>query len=216
MSRATRLRPTRCPSSCSSAWIRGDPVGLPRILVHFPDPRRERRVRLGTRRRLAPAPSVIARPRHLEHPAHRLHRIDGLVRPHESEGLGNVIDSRANQAAAFPRISRSSSSCLTFRRSCRSSVRSSLVSPSARNPSSWSSCSTHFRIVFAVDSNSRANSSGVRPRPGPARPSAARTPARTVYDPSSSTCVDTSVPAVWMCPRNRVNFKQIITALRRG
>ena len=25
MSRATRLRPTRCPSSCSSAWIRGDP-----------------------------------------------------------------------------------------------------------------------------------------------------------------------------------------------
>ena len=74
-----------------------------------------------------------------------------------------MIDSRANQAAAFPRISRSSSSCLTFRRSCRSSVRSSLVSPSARNPSSWSSCSTHFRIVFAVGSNSRASSSDVRP-----------------------------------------------------
>ena len=37
--------------------LRMDPgrsVGLPRILVHFPDPRRERRVRLGTRRRLAP------------------------------------------------------------------------------------------------------------------------------------------------------------------
>ena len=48
--------------------LRMDPgrsVGLPRILVHFPDPRRERRVRLGTRRRLAPAPSVMVVSRYL-------------------------------------------------------------------------------------------------------------------------------------------------------
>ena len=68
------------------------------------------------------------------------------------------MDSRANQAAAFPRISRSSLSCLFSRRSSRSSRRSSVVSPSERSPSSRSSCSTHFRIVFAVGSNS------VRPR----------------------------------------------------
>jgi hypothetical protein len=51
----------------------------------------------------------------------------GLVSPHELESFGGIEPvSRANQAAAFFRISRSSRSVFTSRRSRRSSSRSSL------------------------------------------------------------------------------------------
>ena len=83
--------------------------------------------------------------------------------PSRIRRLREVIDSLANQAAAFPRISRSSSSCLASRRSWRSSARSAVVSPSACSPSSMSACVAHFRIVFGDGSNSFASSSGLRP-----------------------------------------------------
>jgi hypothetical protein len=60
----------------------------------------------------------------------------------------------------FFRISRSSRSVLTSRRSRPSSSRSSVVRPSARTPSSRSACATQLRVDCAVGSN---NSSGVRP-----------------------------------------------------
>ena len=56
----------------------------------------------------------------------------GLVIAHELEPLGGIASvSRANQAAAFDRISRSSLSCLTSRRRRTSSSRSALVKPFA-------------------------------------------------------------------------------------
>ena len=52
---------------------------------------------------------------------------------------------------------------LFSRLSCRSSSRSSVVSPSLRRPSSRSACLTQFRIAPDEGSNSFANSSIDRP-----------------------------------------------------
>src|SRR5205085_3304925 len=91
-------------------------------------------------------------------------RMDGLVCRHELESLdGIVFVSRANQAAAFDRIARSSRSWRTSRRSRRSSSRSSVVRPSVRSPASTAACFSQFRMACADGSNWRANSSGVRP-----------------------------------------------------
>src|SRR5213594_1314534 len=90
--------------------------------------------------------------------------MDGLVCGHELESLdGTVLVSRANQAAAFERIARSSRSWRTSRRRRRSSSRSSVVRPSIRSPASRAACFIQFRIAWADGSNWRANSSGVRP-----------------------------------------------------
>src|SRR2546425_656877 len=87
-----------------------------------------------------------------------------LVRRHELESLdGSELVSRANQAAAFRRISRSSRRALTSRRRRRTSSRSSVVRPSERRPSSRSAWRSQFRIVCADGSNCRPSSSGVRP-----------------------------------------------------
>ena len=74
------------------------------------------RVSRGRQRRLEPGgssaqPGVVAASGNVQHAEQQGHRVHGLVRPHESEGFGSVIDSRANQAAVVPRISRSSLSC---------------------------------------------------------------------------------------------------------
>ena len=58
-------------------------------------------------------------------------------------GHGIDVVSRASQAAAFPRIPRSSWSV----RSRRISSRSSVVSPSLRCPASDAACFTQFRIA---------------------------------------------------------------------
>jgi hypothetical protein len=91
----------------------------------------------------------------------------GLVIPHESEEplelLGIVLVSRANQAAAFERMSRSCFKRRTSRRKRASSARSALVRPSVRLPASRAACWIQFRIVWADGSNSRDNASGVRP-----------------------------------------------------
>src|SRR5579862_5387638 len=60
-------------------------------------------------------------------------------------------------------MSRSTFSCRTSRRSRASSSRSALVSPSLRLPPSRSACATQLLIDWAVGSNSRDSSSGVRP-----------------------------------------------------
>ena len=81
---------------------------------------------------------------------------------HEPEPFGGIVFvCRANQAAAFDRISRSSRSCRFSRRSRLSSSRSAVVSPSLRWPALRSACATQLRIDCAVGSNSCANSSGV-------------------------------------------------------
>ena len=74
-----------------------------------------------------------------QHSAHRGHPMMGLIRLHELEDLPGIVPvSRANQAAAFFNISRSSRSWQFSRRSRRSSSSSKLVRPSSRRPSSRS------------------------------------------------------------------------------
>ena len=60
-------------------------------------------------------------------------------------------------------MSRSSRSRRISRRRRRISSRSAVLGPSPRRPSSRSPCTTQLRIACAVGSNSRDNSSGLRP-----------------------------------------------------
>lgn len=85
----------------------------------------------------------------------------------------------ANQAAAVARISRSSLSCRLALRKRGSCSRSALVSPSLRLPSSRPARATQLMIDWAVGSNFRDSSSGVRP----ARPFARETPVDRVFSP---------------------------------
>ena len=139
---------------------------------------------IASRRTLSPR--VVAAGGDVQHSAHRGDRVGGLIRSHELEDFsGTEPVSRANQAAAFARISRSCRSWRFSRRSRWSSFRSCVVRPSSRRPSSRSACSTQLRIVCADGSNSR-------PAPpafaqlAPARPAAAATPAGTVASISAS------------------------------
>jgi hypothetical protein len=70
-----------------------------------------------------------------------------LLRTRRPDGIESV--SRANQAAAFLSISRSSRRTLFSLRSRRSSSRSSVVSPSSRLPSSRSACFAQLRMACA-------------------------------------------------------------------
>ena len=109
-------------------------------------------------------PGIEAAGGEAQHTTHRPNRKLGLVPPHELEPRPGIeLLSRANQAAAFLRISRRTLSCLLSRRRRRSSSRSSDVRPSDREPSSRPACFSQFRIVCAVGSNSSASSSGDRP-----------------------------------------------------
>src|SRR5262245_1519173 len=110
------------------------------------------------------APRVVPAGGDTQDAAHGGDRMDGLVCRHELESVaGIVLVSRANHAAAFDRIARSSRSWRTSRRRRRSSSRSSVVSPSVRSPTSRTACFTQLRIACAEGSNWRASSSGVRP-----------------------------------------------------
>ncbi len=77
--------------------------------------------------------------------------------------LGIASLSRANQAAARFRMSRSIRSRLFCRCRRSSSIRASVVSPSLRRPSAKSACLTQLRIVCSEGSNSRASDPGLRP-----------------------------------------------------
>ncbi len=133
-------------------------------LVDRPDRSAQLLVAPPTIRPPSPSPRVVPAGGDAQHPAYRSHPMFGLIRLHEFEDLpGTVPVSRANQAAAFFRISRSSRSWRFSRRSRPSSSRSTVVNPSSRRPSSRSACRTQLRIAPAEHSNSRANSVGVRP-----------------------------------------------------
>src|SRR5258706_1673818 len=134
---------------------------------------------LNPRRWLAVGPCVKAALGHPQNTAHHRNRIGGLVGAHELEPLGGITSvSRANQAAAFERISRSIRSCLFSRRKRLSSSRSPVAKPSGLTPSSRSACLTHVLIVSAFGSNSRERSCGVRPSTAAPRP---RTPSEQRY-----------------------------------
>ena len=142
-------------------------IGLARARVNGPHPLQQRGVGNRVRRRRALPPGVEPGFGHAEHACHGRDREAGLVRAHEFEDPDGIAPvSRANQAAARERISRSSRSCLFSRRSRANSSRSAAASPSpfsSRRPSLRSACATHWQIDCAVGSNSRASSVGSRP-----------------------------------------------------
>src|SRR3989442_13974337 len=142
----------------------GHAVGAARLTVDRLDLRAQLHIGPRSPRQWTLAPRVVPAGGDTQDAAHGGDRMDGLVCRHELESLdGIVLVSRANQAAAFDRIARSSRSWRTSRRSRRSSSRSSVVSPSVRSPVSRAACFTQFRIACAEGSNCRASSSGVRP-----------------------------------------------------
>ena len=110
------------------------------------------------------APRIVPARGETQQTAHRAHRIDRLVVAHEPEPpLGIDPLSRANQAVAFARMSRSSLTRRSSRFSSRTSLCSAVVSPSLRSPSSRSAYFTQRRIAVADGSNSFANRSALRP-----------------------------------------------------
>ena len=130
--------------------------------VNRPHARAQRLVRGLARRALTCTPRVVPARGDSEHSGHRGDSKLGLIRSHEPVDLPGTVP-RANQAVAFAKISRSSRSRRFSRRRRRSSSRSAVLGPSPRRPSSRSPCTTQLRIACAVGSNSRDNSSGLRP-----------------------------------------------------
>src|SRR3954453_1128044 len=111
-----------------------------------------------------PGPCIVAAGGDAQQPAHGGDRIGCLVIAHEPEPFGGIVFvSRANQAAAFERISRSNFSWRFSRRNRLSSSGSAVVRPPSPWPVLRAACATQFLIDCAVGSNSCANSSGERP-----------------------------------------------------
>ncbi len=89
-----------------------------------------------------------------QHPAHRGNTVSGPIHSDKFEDLLGIESiSRANQAAAFDKITRSS--CKRFNSSC-----SALETPSWRVPLSRAACATQFMMVWAEGSSSRERSNG--------------------------------------------------------
>src|SRR5213078_2153902 len=109
-------------------------------------------------------PCIVATGGDTQQLAHGGDRVTCLVIAHEPEPFAGIaFVSRANQAAAFERISRSTLSWRFSRRSRLSSSRSAVVRPPSPRPALRSDCANQFLIDCAVGSNSRASSSGERP-----------------------------------------------------
>jgi hypothetical protein len=124
------------------------PVGGVRLTIDRFNAVGERDVAKRPRCWSATAPRVKATHGDFQNSAEHRDGVLGLVRSHESEGfLGIVSASRANQAAAFERISCSCVSRFTSRRRRVSSLRSSEFSRSSRRPESASFCFSQFMIV---------------------------------------------------------------------
>jgi hypothetical protein len=110
------------------------------------------------------APRIVPTGGHAQDTAHGADGVDLLMSAHEFEDLdGFESASRANQVAAFERMSLSTRNCLISRRRRCSSWSSSVVKPPSPEPSSRSACCTQLRIDSGDGSNSLANYSGVRP-----------------------------------------------------
>ena len=87
------------------------PVGASRTLVDGPNRPAQLLVALGATRTPTASPRVVPAGGDAQHSAHRGHPMMGLVCLHEREDLPGIVPvSRANQAAAFFKISRSSRS----------------------------------------------------------------------------------------------------------
>ena len=127
ISRSTRLRPTAAPSAEHAA--RRGCAATRRPAVRRAWISRMRSVSRSSSRARADGgracPGVKARAADVEHAAHRLDRVLGLLRRDEPEDHHRVSLSLAKKAAAFFRISRSSVRIRFSRRSRRSSSRSS-------------------------------------------------------------------------------------------
>jgi hypothetical protein len=94
-------------------------------------PRRPVGLRARPPRQRALAPRVVPAGEDTQDAAHGGDRMDGLVCRHELESLdGIVLVSRANQAAAFDRIARSSRSCRNLRSSSASLRPATTCTPS--------------------------------------------------------------------------------------
>ena len=117
-----------------------------------------------TGRWLTIAPRIVPAGGDAQNTAQSSNWIIGLMGSHEFEDPSGIVPvSRANQAAAFDRISRSCFSRRFSRRKRRSSSCSAVVRPSLRWPDDSSACWTQFRIICDDGSNSCPSSSGVRP-----------------------------------------------------
>ena len=140
------------------------PIALTRSSMRRTDQRGQRRVGLRTSRRNTMAPRIVPTGGHAQDTAHGADGVDLLMSAHEFEDLdGFESASRANQVAAFERMSLSTRNCLISRRRRCSSWSSSVVKPPSPEPSSRSACCTQLRIDSGDGSNSLANYSGVRP-----------------------------------------------------
>ncbi len=114
-------------------------VGTPRSGMDRSDTPCEIAIGCGARTSRPDPPGIIARGGHLEHARHDADWELGLVCAHEPVNPDGVaLLSRANQAAAFDRISRSWPQPMFSRRSRTSSSRSAPVGKSVRLPSSLS------------------------------------------------------------------------------
>ena len=116
------------------------PVGTTAALMNVADARLEHIVALPAPRRLAVSPRVEPARGDAEHAGHRGGAVAGLIRSHELERFpGTEPVSRANQAAAFASISRSSRNRRFSRRRRRSSSRASsrIARPERTSSTIW-------------------------------------------------------------------------------
>jgi hypothetical protein len=112
-------------------------------------------VRATTSGRRPPQPGVEARAAGAEHPAERLHRVVDPLRSDEPEDADRVLLFLAKKAAAFFRISRSSSSRRTWRPDDASARAPRRLGPRARRrrspPASATALATRMRRPAAGD-----------------------------------------------------------------
>ena len=77
--------------------------------MNLPDTHFQTFIVLRTRRRWPFRPRIVPAAGDTQHPAHRGQLMIGLIRFHELEDFGGIeLVSRANQAVAFAKMSRSS------------------------------------------------------------------------------------------------------------
>jgi hypothetical protein len=131
ISRAIRFLPTARPFGTQLGMNSRCTVGAARDGMDRVHSSEQPIIGDGACRREARTPSIVAGRRHAEHACHGGDGEEGLVRAHELEDPDGITAvSRANQAAAFAKISRSWRSRRFSRRRRDSSSRSALVAPS--------------------------------------------------------------------------------------
>ncbi len=150
-------------------------------------------------------PGIVASLGHAEHARHGGDRETGPVRAHEPEEPDDTAPvSRANQAAAFERMSRTNRSCLFSRRSLANSSCSEATKLGlafSRGPSCLSADETHAPLYGAVVRTPVQDPRETVPH-GPDQPSGGKTQVNMAGEfwPSGAPLVKASG-----CPPNRVN-----------